>query len=244
MKDVFIEVKRLSKFFAKNGTFALKNINLHIHQGDIFGIIGMSGAGKSTLLRCLTAVESPSEGSIFFEGIEIQKETLFREHMGMVFQHFHLFSSRTVAGNIAYPMEIHGVDKQNRQKRIDELLALVGLSNKREAYPAQLSGGEKQRVSIARALAHQPKILFCDEPTSALDPQTTRSLLHLLRNLNQTLGLTIVIITHQLDIVQQICNRVAILSKGEIVEEGDVSGIFSHPTHPVTRQLLEKEVFQ
>ncbi len=248
MKDVLIEIKNLSKHFSppKGGTapvYALKDIHLQIPRGCIYGIIGMSGAGKSTLLRCLTGLELPSEGSISFEGQEFpyrdsQALALLRKQMGMVFQHFQLFSSRTVAQNIAFPLEITGVPTFQRQQRVDELLPLVGLESKKFHYPSQLSGGEKQRVGIARALASRPHLLLCDEPTSALDPKTTRDLLQLLSTLNQTLGLTIVIITHQLETVKQVCHRVAVLAQGGIVEEGEVKDIFTKPQHPVTKHLL------
>ncbi|CUI17514.1 Methionine import ATP-binding protein [Candidatus Protochlamydia naegleriophila] len=247
MKDHLIEVKGLSKVFGFKGAeqpaYALKEINLAIPRGSIYGIIGMSGAGKSTLLRCLTGLESPSEGSILIEGEELTQKSAkdlcrIRQHMGMVFQHFQLFSSRTVAENIAYPMEIHGTPHEQQQHRIDELLSLIGLSHKKHMYPSQLSGGEKQRVGIARALANNPHLLLCDEPTSALDPKTTRSILQFLAQLNQELGLTVIIITHQLETVKQICHRVAVLSHGEIAEEGEVRNVFTRPQHQVTRHLL------
>lgn len=247
MKDIFIEVKEVSKNFSNSSSedqaYALQKINLQIFKGDIYGIIGMSGAGKSTLMRCLIGLEFPTVGSILFNGEEInQKSTkklcAIRKQMGVVFQYFHLFLSKTVAENITYPLEIHGVPKKACQRRVDELLNLVNLSDKKDAYPSQLSGGQKQRVSIARALANNPQILFCDEPTSALDPQTTRSLLQLLVNLNRTLGLTIVIITHQLEVIKQICNRVAVLEKGEVAEEGNIKDIFINPTQSATRHLL------
>jgi D-methionine transport system ATP-binding protein len=248
MKDILIEIKNLSKKFASpKGSFspiyALKDIHLKIPRGCIYGIIGMSGAGKSTLLRCLTGLDIPSEGTISFEGEEFpygkaQALELLRKEMGMVFQHFQLFSSRTVFYNIAYPLEITGAPASQRRQRVDELLSLIGLESKRDHYPSQLSGGEKQRVGIARALASHPRLLLCDEPTSALDPKTTRDLLQLLSLLNQQLGITIVIITHQLETVKQACQRVAVLAHGEIVEEGEVKDIFTKPQHPVTQHLL------
>jgi D-methionine transport system ATP-binding protein len=248
MNDNLIEIKNLSKkFVSPKGhlppVYALKDIHLTIPRGCIYGIIGMSGAGKSTLLRCLTGLEIPSEGTFSFDGREFPYHQadalgLLRKQMGMVFQHFQLFSSRTVADNVAYPLEITGVSAPQRQKRVNELLSLVGLESKKDHYPSQLSGGEKQRVGIARALASQPRLLLCDEPTSALDSKTTRDLLQLLSLLNQQLGLTIVIITHQLETVKQVCQRVAVLAHGEIVEEGEVKQIFTRPQHPVTKHLL------
>ncbi|MDP1879626.1 MAG: ATP-binding cassette domain-containing protein, partial [Parachlamydiaceae bacterium] len=218
-----------------------------IPKGSIYGIIGMSGAGKSTLLRCLTGLEIPTSGSILFDQKMFPYENpqalrVLRQKIGMVFQHFQLFSSRTVAENIAFPLEISNVSKDIQEQRVDELLKLVGLENKKQAYPSQLSGGEKQRVGIARALAAQPSLLLCDEPTSALDPKTTRSILGLLKTLNQKLGITIVLITHQLECVKQICDRIAVLSKGQIIEEGNVKEIFIRPTHEVTKRLVHLSV--
>lgn len=248
MKDILIEIKNLSKKFlfphSKTAfTYALRNIHLNIPQGCIYGIIGMSGAGKSTLLRCLTGLDTPSEGTIIFDGKEFpyrnKKELeLLRKQIGMVFQHFQLFSSRTVSRNVAYPLEISGIPSSQHQPRIEELLSLVGLQSKKDYYPSQLSGGEKQRVGIARALACHPRLLLCDEPTSALDSKTTKDLLQLLNTLNQQMGITIVIITHQLETVKQVCQRVAVLSHGEIVEEGEVKKIFTRPQHHVTERLL------
>lgn len=248
MKDHLIEIKNLSKRFsssqeALSTVYALKDIHLSIPSGCIYGIIGRSGAGKSTLLRCLTGLEIPTEGTISIEGNEFPYHsphalTQWRKQIGMVFQHFQLFSSRTVAQNIAYPLEIAGMSSQQRTQRVDELLPLIGLESKKHHYPAQLSGGEKQRVGIARALASNPRLLLCDEPTSALDSRTTRDLLQLLNTLNQQLGVTLVIITHQLDVVKQICHRVAVLGEGRIVEEGEVQEIFTRPQHPLTQRLL------
>jgi D-methionine transport system ATP-binding protein len=246
-KETLIEIKNVSKSFysASKATSvnALKEVNLAIRSGCIYGIIGTSGAGKSTLLRCLTGLEKPSQGTITFGGVDFsydhpQSLRELRRQLGMVFQHFHLFSSRTVADNVSYPLEIAGLPASDRQSRVDELLHLVGLKSKQWHYPAQLSGGEKQRVGIARALAPHPRLLLCDEPTSALDAKTTRDLLHLLNQLNVQLGLTIVIITHQLEVAKQICHRVAVLSHGQIVEEGDIQQIFTHPKHLVTKHLL------
>lgn len=249
MPPKLIEIKNLSKSFGHGKTFAIKEINLTINKGEVYGIIGMSGAGKSTLLRCLTGLERPSSGSILIENVDLSKAkgkelSNLRKEIGMVFQHFYLFSSRTVAENIAYPMEIYGVSEAEQKERIVELLDLVGLSGKRDAYPSQLSGGEKQRVGIARALANKPNLLLCDEPTSALDPKTTRSILKLLEELNQSLGLTIVIITHQIEVVKQICTRLAVLSEGKLVEEGEMTDLFVRPAHAVTAHLLHGEIEQ
>lgn len=239
-----IEVKRLSKKFATaNQPFALKEVDFSIYAGDIFGIIGASGAGKSTLMRCLAGLEKPSEGSIIFEGTDVTllsaKELIpYRQRVGMVFQQFNLFPSRTVKGNIAFPLEIYGVSKQDQEARIEELLDIVGLSHKRDVYPATLSGGEKQRVGIARALANHPHVLLCDEATSALDPASMRSILSLLQKLNEKFGLTIVVVTHQLEAVKMICNRMAVISQGELAEQGEVADIFAKPLSPAAKQLL------
>lgn len=245
MKEIVIKIEKASKTYEGNVPHcALKNVSLAIHEGDIYGIVGVSGAGKSTLMRCLTGLEKCTKGSVSVLDKEIanlnsQELTDLRRQIGMIFQHFHLFSSRSVEDNIAYAMEIHGVSKQEQQERINELLHLVGLENKRHAFPTQLSGGEKQRVGIARALANRPKILLCDEATSALDPKTTRSVLQLLQTLNRSLGLTIIIITHQIEVVKEICTRVAVLSHGELIEEGEVVEIFTHPKNSVTKHLLQ-----
>lgn len=241
MKEAFIEIKDLCKCFGSKQV--LNRINLNVYKQDIFGIIGMSGAGKSTLLRCLATLDSPTSGSLSvggdplpqMDGVELQS---IRKNIGVVFQHFPLFSSRTAADNIAYPLEIQGIAKEIRTARVNELLLLVGLLEKKDSYPSQLSGGEKQRIAIARAIATNPDLLLCDEPSSALDPETVASILQLLEQLNRTLGLTIVIITHQMEVVKQVCNRVAVLSQGQIIEEGEVSALFSSPKHPVTKRLL------
>ncbi|MFI0434447.1 MAG: methionine ABC transporter ATP-binding protein [Parachlamydiaceae bacterium] len=248
MQDNIIEITHLSKEFpssqeGRSPLYALKDLQLMIPRGSVYGIIGMSGAGKSTLLRCLTGLEIPTQGSITFDGKQFphangRELELLRKQMGMVFQHFQLFSSRTVGSNIGYPLEITGTPAIERDKRIRELLSIVGLESKKDHYPSQLSGGEKQRVGIARALATNPRLLLCDEPTSALDPKTTRDILQLLTSLNQRLGITIVIITHQLETVKQACHRVAVLAQGQIVEEGHVADIFTNPRHPVTQRLL------
>lgn len=252
MSKAFIKIQHLSKIFClpKNSEHhALRDITFSIEKGDIYGIVGMSGAGKSTLLRCLSGLEKPSTGSIRIDGKDIgmmNQEELrqYRAMLGMVFQHFNLFPSRTAEENIAFPLEIHGAPHHQHSQRVAELLDLVGLAHKKDAYPAQLSGGEKQRIGIARALANNPSLLLCDEATSALDTATGRSILDLLKRLNQQLGLTIVLITHQLEAVQQICSKVAVLGQGELIEEGEVQDIFSNPLHQTTRLLLGKSLLQ
>ncbi len=235
-----IEVKHLSKRFGK--TWALSDIDLAIEPGAIFGIIGLSGAGKSTLIRCLSSLEKPTSGQIWIRGQEIGKmqgKALreLRHRLGMIFQHFNLLTSRTAFGNIAYPLEITGA--LHLEKRVLELLDLVGLAHKKDSYPSQLSGGEKQRIGIARALAGHPDVLFCDEATSSLDPKTTREILALLKQLNQKLGLTIVLITHEMEVIKQICHQVAVLEQGKIVERGPVSQVFTDPQHATTKQFLQ-----
>jgi D-methionine transport system ATP-binding protein len=225
-----IEIKQLSKRFplANGNLQALCDVNMAIDAGEILSIVGMSGAGKSTLLRCLIGLEKPTHGKILFHGDDIvnyspAELSAYRKKIGVVFQNYHLFPARSVAENIAYPMEIHGTTAEARNARIDELLKLVHLESKRDSYPARLSGGEKQRIAIARALANRPEILFCDEPTSALDPKSIDSLLELLKELNTTLGLTIIIITHQWEVVKALCTKVALLSKGSLVQQGTVA---------------------
>lgn len=224
---------------------ALKGINLQIETGEIFGIIGHSGAGKSTLIRCLNLLERPTSGRVILDGCELtalgtrdlQKQ---RQKIGMIFQHFNLLSSATVADNIAFPLKLSRRPKAEIAKRLDELLALVGLEQHRDKYPAQLSGGQKQRVGIARALANQPTVLLCDEATSALDPQTTNSILSLLRDINERLGLTIVLITHEMHVIRSICDRVAVIDTGEIVESGKVTSVFLKPQHATTKEFVEQ----
>lgn len=242
-----IEIKNLSKFFStENGDFiAINNINLTIEDGDIFGIIGMSGAGKSTLIRCINLLEKPSEGKIIIDGQDITslegKELLtLRRKIGMVFQKFNLLMQRTIRDNVAFPLEVAGVDKKQRLKRVDELLELVGLSLKAGSYPVQLSGGQQQRVSIARALANHPSLLLCDEPTSALDSLTTNSILKLLKDINNKLGVTIIIITHEIAVVEKICNKVAIIDESRIIEQGLVRDVISNPKQEITKRLLER----
>ena len=240
-----IEIKHLSKTFQmKDGAVnALKDINLTIPDGSIYGIIGMSGAGKSTLVRCINLLERPTEGSVVIDGTAM--ETLSpaalrerRREITMIFQQFNLLMQRSCLKNICFPMELAGVKKADAEKRAKELLEMVGLPDKANAYPAQLSGGQKQRIAIARALATDPKVLLCDEATSALDPNTTHAILQLIQKINRELGITVVIITHQMSVVEEVCNRVAILDNGTVVEEGEVQAIFSHPTSKAARRLV------
>jgi len=238
-----ITIEGLSKIYAGTGRPALKDLSLNVPKGAIYGILGRSGAGKSTLIRCLNLLERPTAGRIIVDGCDITRldNAGLRAHRlrtGMIFQHFNLLHARTVAQNIAVPLEIAGVPKAQRQSRIEELLWLVGLSDKAHAYPSQLSGGQKQRVGIARALATGPDILLCDEATSALDPETTRSILALIADLNRELGLTIVLITHEMEVVRQVCDRVAVLHAGRVVESGSVADVFLDPQAPETRALL------
>lgn len=241
-----IVIESLSKVFKlknKSEVKALDDVSLEIDDGEIFGIIGMSGAGKSTLIRTINRLENPSSGKITIDGLDITSlsESDLRDSrkgIGMIFQHFNLLSSRTVAKNIAFPLEIAGVDKDAADKRIDELLELVGLSDKKENYPSQLSGGQKQRVAIARALANNPKILLCDEATSALDPKTTSSILDLLKDIRKNLGITIVLITHQMEVIREICDRVAIIEGGKIIELGEVHEVFSNPKTDTARNFV------
>jgi D-methionine transport system ATP-binding protein len=241
-----IEIKTVSKVYkhAEKIVHALQDVSLTIEKEDVYGIIGLSGAGKSTLIRALARLVTPSSGKILFHGNDIahlSKKELrnFRKNIGMIFQHFNLLTSRTVAGNIAYPLEIVGVPLHEQNQRVDELLGLVGLKEKKEAYPSQLSGGEKQRVGIARALANRPEVLLCDEATSALDPKTTKEILSLLKAINKDLGVTIVLITHEMEVIKQICNKVAVIENGRIVEEGLVSQIFVDPHHATTKNFLQ-----
>jgi D-methionine transport system ATP-binding protein len=224
---------------------ALRNISLKIAKGDVYGIIGMSGAGKSTLIRCLSRLILPSSGQILFQGVDIgalSGKALrdFHRKTGMIFQHFNLLSSRTVRGNVAYPLEIAKVPKKTHAVRVEELLHLVGLLSKIDCPPNGLSGGEKQRVGIARALANHPEVLFCDEATSALDPRTTQEILDLLKTLNKKLGLTIVLITHDMEVIKKICNKTAVIEEGRIVEVGPVSAVFGDPQHPTTKRFIER----
>ena len=240
-----IELQHLTKrFTTQSGTVvALNDINLTIRDGDIYGIIGMSGAGKSTLVRCINMLERPDEGSVTvnehrMEALTPAQLRAARREITMIFQQFNLLMQRTCLRNIMFPMELAKVPKDKAEARARELLALVGLPDKADAYPAQLSGGQKQRIAIARALATDPKVLLCDEATSALDPNTTHAILELIRKINRELGITVVVITHQMSVVEEICNRVAILDQGTVVEEGDVQEIFSHPKSAAARRLV------
>lgn len=225
---------------------AVKNISFSIEKGDIFGIIGLSGAGKSTLVRCLNLLEKPTEGNIYIDGknlVELTSKELRKERqdIGMIFQHFNLLMQRNVLDNICFPLEIAGVGKKEARKRALELLEIVGLSEKAKAYPVQLSGGQKQRVAIARVLANNPKILLCDEATSALDPQTTKSILKLLKEINQKYGITIVVITHEMSVIQEICSKVAVLHHGSLVEKGTVEELFHAPKTEEAKKLIFNE---
>lgn len=237
-----IKLTSISKTYA-NGFVALKNIDLEVQKGDIMGIIGYSGAGKSTLIRIINRLEEPTEGSLIIDGVDLLalKENALqkqRQKMGMIFQHFNLLSAKNVFENVAFALRIAKWDKKLIKPRVNELLELVGLSEKAHYYPSQLSGGQKQRVAIARALANHPKILLCDEATSALDTKTTKSILALLRDIQQRLGLSVVLITHQIEVVKEICNKMCVVSDGEIVERGSVKEVFASPKHPITKELI------
>jgi D-methionine transport system ATP-binding protein len=237
-------------FVTKSATVhALSGINLDIREGEIFGIIGLSGAGKSTLVRCINYLETPTKGQVIVDGQELgslneRDLRKARQSIGMIFQQFNLLAQRNVLDNICFPLEIAGIKKKEARKRAKELLDMVGLADKEKAYPAQLSGGQKQRVAIARALATEPKVLLCDEATSALDPTTTKSILELLKEINQKLGITIVIITHEMSVIEAVCNRVAIIDKSKIAEIGDVAEIFASPKSQIGRQLIFTESFK
>lgn len=242
-----IVLDQIKKIFDTNSGHitAVDSVNLSIRQGEIFGIIGYSGAGKSTLIRMLNLLERPTEGTIIIDGKDLTKISskelrLARQQIGMVFQHFNLLWSRTVFENIAFSLEIAGVNKEEIKPRVLELIQLVGLSGKEDNYPSQLSGGQKQRVGIARALANNPKVLLCDEATSALDPQTTDEILDLLVQINKKYNLTIVLITHEMHVIQKICHHVAIMESGRIVEQGDVLTVFSNPQHTVTQRFVKQ----
>ena len=239
-----IQIQDVSKKFqTKDGEIdALKHVTLDIEAGDIYGIIGMSGAGKSTLVRCINHIEVPTEGTVIVQDKDLSKLSekelrKQREHIGMIFQHFNLLEQQTVLENVCFPLEIAGMSKKDAKKRAMEVLKLVGIADKANAYPSQLSGGQKQRVAIARVLANDPEIILCDEATSALDPMTTESILSLLQTINQTQHITIVVITHEMKVVQQICNRVAVLDEGRIQETGPVSEVFTHPQTKAAKRL-------
>lgn len=250
-RDPIIKLVNLEKKFpGKDGfIYALRDINLEIRRGDIFGIIGKSGAGKSTLVRCVNLLERPTSGSVWFEGMDLcslDNAALrkVRRSMGMIFQQFNLLMQRTALENVCFPLELEGVEKKVMRARAAELLELVGLGQRMESYPAQLSGGQKQRVAIARALATEPRVLLCDEATSALDPATTDSILSLIKDINRKMGITAVVITHEMSVIDRICNNVAIISKGIIVEEGTVEEVFFHPRTEAARRLVLPEPLQ
>lgn len=240
-----IEFQNVTKTFTlgKRKVEAVKDVSLQIDQGDIFGIIGFSGAGKSTLLRLVNMLERPTNGSVHIQGTDVGKLSAKqlrkqRRNIGMIFQNFNLFLSRTVAGNIAYPLKLAGTPKNEVNKRVTELLQFVGLSDKAKDYPDQLSGGQKQRVGIARALATSPDILICDEATSALDPNTTADILKLLKKVNRDLGITILLITHEMGVIQTICDKVAVMEDGEVIENGNVFDTFTNPQHETTKRFI------
>lgn len=240
-----IQLNNISKTFkSRTGTVeAVKNINLEIEKGDIFGIIGLSGAGKSTLVRCLNLLEKPTEGQVLIDGQDLMQLSdkelrKKRQNIGMIFQHFNLLMQRNVIDNVCFPMEIAGVKKKEGRRKALEYLKTVGLEDKAKAYPAQLSGGQKQRVAIARVLASDPEILLCDEATSALDPQTTQSILDLLKNIHQKYGITIVVITHSMSVIKEICNQVAVLDHGNLAEVETVEELFCNPKTEIAKKLV------
>ena len=240
-----IELTHISKDFASGGrtVHAVQDVSLLIGKGEIFGIIGFSGAGKSTLVRCINLLERPTSGSVTVDGKEMtalsaRELRQARKKIGMIFQHFNLMPSRTVFGNVAYPLRGSGLSREQIADKVHRLLELVGIGDKAEAYPKQLSGGQKQRVAIARALANDPNVLLCYEATSALDPQTTKAILRLLKNLNEKLGITVVIITHEMAVVKEICDRVAVMEHGRVVEQGEVFNVFADPRQEITRSFI------
>ena len=240
-----IELTHISKNFASGGrtVHAVQDVSLSIGKGEIFGIIGFSGAGKSTLVRCINLLERPTSGSVTVDGKEMtalsaRELRQARKKIGMIFQHFNLMPSRTVFGNVAYPLRGSGLSGEQIEDKVHRLLELVGIGDKAEAYPKQLSGGQKQRVAIARALANDPNVLLCDEATSALDPQTTKAILRLLKDLNEKLGITVVIITHEMAVVKEICDRVAVMEHGRVVEQGEVFNVFADPRQEITRSFI------
>lgn len=245
MAESIINISNLIKKYKsdKSDIIALTDINLNIEKGEIFGIIGLSGAGKSTLVRMMNLLELPTEGKVFFEGQNLQVLSNaelrdIRKEIGMIFQHFNLLEQSTVLKNVMFPLEISNVKKEERIERARELLRLVDLSEKEKAYPSQLSGGQKQRVAIARALATNPKVLLCDEATSALDPKTTNQILELLKKINNELGVTVVIITHQMSVIESVCDRVGILDRGKLVEVGRVEEVFKNPKSEIGKKLI------
>lgn len=244
-----IELINVSKRFkTKNKTIqALSDVSLTVDKGEIFGVIGTSGAGKSTLIRCVNLLERPNEGQVIVDNVELTKLsaaqlTLERRKIAMIFQHFNLLSSRTVFDNVAFPLELEGKPKSEISEKVNGLLELVGLSEKAKDYPANLSGGQKQRVAIARALANDPKVLLCDEATSALDPATTKSILQLLKSINQKLNLTILLITHEMEVIKTICDKVAVIDHGQLAEQGKVEQIFIHPEKEITKGFIQSSL--
>jgi len=240
-----IELRHISKDFGtgEHAVHAVQDVSLTVETGEIFGIIGFSGAGKSTLVRCINLLERPTSGEVLLDGQELtalppKQLRQARKKIGMIFQHFNLMPSRTVAGNVAYPLRGSGLSREQIAAKVQSLLELVGIGDKADAFPSQLSGGQKQRVAIARALANDPSVLLCDEATSALDPQTTKAILHLLRDLNAKLGLTIVLITHEMAVVREICHRVAVMEHGRVAEQGEVFNVFVDPRQDITRSFI------
>ncbi|MCE0490645.1 methionine ABC transporter ATP-binding protein MetN [Pantoea sp. Mb-10] len=241
-----IKLENITKVFQQGSRTvqALSNVSLHVPAGQIYGVIGSSGAGKSTLIRCVNLLERPTSGRVLVDGQDLtalssSQLTLARRQIGMIFQHFNLMNSRTVSGNVALPLELGNLSRAQIKQRVTELLELVGLADKHDSWPANLSGGQKQRVAIARALASNPKVLLCDEATSALDPATTRSILELLKDINRRLGITVLLITHEMDVVKRICDQVAVISHGELIEKDSVSEVFSHPKTPLAQQFIQ-----
>ena len=241
-----IELRHISKDFGtgEHAVHAVQDVSLTVETGEIFGIIGFSGAGKSTLVRCINLLERPTSGEVLLDGQELtalppKQLRQTRKKIGMIFQHFNLMPSRTVAGNVAYPLRGSGLSREQIAAKVQSLLELVGIGDKADAFPSQLSGGQKQRVAIARALANDPSVLLCDEATSALDPQTTKAILHLLRDLNAKLGLTIVLITHEMAAVREICHRVSVMEHGRVAEQGEVFNVFVDPRQDITRSFIQ-----
>ena len=245
MAQPIIEIKGLKKRYGDGAgsVLALQDIDLEIEKGDIYGIIGLSGAGKSTLVRCINMLERPTDGSVIFSGTDLAKlsEKELRSHrrqIGMIFQRFNLLMQRTALENITFPLELEGVSKAEAKKRALELLKIVGLEDRADAYPVQLSGGQMQRIAIARAVVNNPKVLLCDEATSALDPNTTRAILDLIKDINRKMGVTVVIITHEMKVIEQICNKVAVIDSSRIVEKGDVKEVFTNPKSAIAKELI------